>query len=152
MTQKNHIKDVPLRQGDGIPCPTRGREEPILEADHILIVDDDRDIGEMLRDYLEERGYRVALAHDAAAARSFLDDRQFDLLVADHRLAGETSEDLAVYATSRGISCLLMSGNSELRTVRQLTLPFMAKPFRLKEFEQRVEDVLVSSRRAAQSA
>ena len=51
------------------------------DAPHLLVVDDDRRIRDLLSRYLAREGYRVTTAGNAAEARAKLDGLSFDLLV-----------------------------------------------------------------------
>ena len=58
------------------------------ETPHILVVDDDRRIRELLKKYLSENGYRVSTAESAAEARARMAGIAFDLLVLDVMMPG----------------------------------------------------------------
>jgi len=60
-------------------------------VDHILIVDDDREIRELVGNYLKKNGLRVSLAADGRQMRAFLEGNTVDLIV-HHRLPIETAE------------------------------------------------------------
>ncbi|MDR1855045.1 MAG: response regulator [Azoarcus sp.] len=57
--------------------------------DHILIVDDDRDIRTLLADYLEKQGLRCTTAADGREMRAALDAHRIDLIVLDIMMPGE---------------------------------------------------------------
>ena len=57
--------------------------------DHILVVDDDRDIRELIVDYLEKSGYRASGAANGKAMWSVLKNHQIDLIVLDIMMPGE---------------------------------------------------------------
>jgi two-component system phosphate regulon response regulator OmpR len=59
------------------------------EQPHILVVDDDRRLRELLTRYLTEQGFRVSSGEDAADARVKLGSLTFDLLVVDIMMPGE---------------------------------------------------------------
>src|SRR5260221_8924279 len=61
---------------------------------HLLVVDDDARIRELLRRYLAGSGFRVTIAGDAAEARSKLASMEFDLVVLDVMMPGENGFDL----------------------------------------------------------
>src|SRR5258708_13002816 len=61
---------------------------------HLLIVDDDVRLRELLRRYLSDNGFRVTAAADAAEARARLASFAFDLMVLDVMMPGETGLDL----------------------------------------------------------
>src|SRR5215831_14428564 len=64
------------------------------EPSHILVVDDDKRLRELLRKYLTEQGFRVTVAADAADARRKLDGIAFDLIVMDIMMPGESGLEL----------------------------------------------------------
>jgi len=68
------------------------------DAQHILVVDDDQRIRDLIARFLNENGYRVTVAEDTAAARVKLGGFSFDLIILDVMMPGETgfafAEDL----------------------------------------------------------
>jgi len=56
---------------------------------HLLVVDDDDRIRDLLKQYLSRHGFRVTVAPGGAAARSLLDTLDFDLAVFDVMMPGE---------------------------------------------------------------
>ena len=58
-------------------------------ADHILIVDDDRDIRQLLADYLEKQGLRCTTAADGREMKAALDEHRIDLIVLDVMMPGD---------------------------------------------------------------
>src|ERR1700761_5849973 len=61
---------------------------------HVLVVDDDKRLRELLGRYLADQGFRVTTAINAAEARSKLSSVTFDLLVLDIMMPGETGLQL----------------------------------------------------------
>ncbi len=57
---------------------------------HLLVVDDDERLRELLRRYLSESGFRVTTAADAGEARANLASFAFDLVVLDVMMPGES--------------------------------------------------------------
>ena len=68
---------------------------PPDDAPHLLVVDDDRRIRDLLSRFLASEGYRVTTAETATDARAKLKGLSFDLLVLDVMMPGETGFDLA---------------------------------------------------------
>ena len=64
------------------------------DSPHILVVDDDRRLRELLQKFLTDNGFRVTTAGDAAQARDKLASIQFDLLVLDLMMPGESGMSL----------------------------------------------------------
>ena len=65
------------------------------DASHVLVVDDDHRIRELLVNYLHHNGYRVSAAGDAASARSAMRGLSFDVLILDVMLPDGSGLDLA---------------------------------------------------------
>ena len=63
--------------------------EQMDEQAHILVIDDDDRLRELLRRFLSESGFRVSDAANAAQARHLLDSLAFDLLVIDVMMPGQ---------------------------------------------------------------
>ena len=57
--------------------------------DHILVVDDDRDIRELIVDYLVKSGYRASGAANGKEMRAVLDKQHIDLVVLDIMMPGD---------------------------------------------------------------
>ncbi|MDP6692048.1 MAG: response regulator [Alphaproteobacteria bacterium] len=120
-------------------------------ARHILVVDDDDRLRDLLRRYLGEYGFRVSTASSAAEARAALSGLDFDLLVLDLMMPGETglelTEDLrrgnnAVKALP--ILLLTAMGEAEDR-IAGLEVgadDYLAKPFEPRELVLRIEAIL----------
>ena len=64
------------------------------DAPHLLVVDDDTRIRNLLKQYLTENGFRVTVAGNAAEARRKLEGLDFDLLVLDVMMPGENGVEL----------------------------------------------------------
>ena len=64
-------------------------------AYHILIVDDDQRIRDLMGKFLLENGFRVSTAKDAQNARSKMEGLKFDLMILDVMMPGETGLELA---------------------------------------------------------
>jgi two-component system phosphate regulon response regulator OmpR len=64
------------------------------DAPHLLVVDDDRRIRDLLSRFLSSEGYRVTTAETAMDARAKLNGLSFDLLILDVMMPGESGFDL----------------------------------------------------------
>ena len=93
---------------------------------HILVVDDDDRLRDLLTRYLGENGFVVSAARNAAEARSSLAGMQFDLLVLDVLMPGEKGVDLARSLRGEGtkVPILLLTALSS-----PVSLSFGSKPF-----------------------
>ena len=62
---------------------------------HILVVDDQKEICDVVQEYLSGEGYRVSTAHDGAGMRRVMAQAQVDLVILDLMLPGEDGLTLA---------------------------------------------------------
>ena len=88
------------------------------ERPHILVIDDDNRLRELLRKYLAENGFRVTTASDAVDARAKIASLTFDLLVLDVMMPGESGLALTESLRERSAVPILMltaMGESEDR-------------------------------------
>src|SRR6476660_2841948 len=76
-------------------APVPSPNPPADDAPHLLVVDDDRRIRDLLSRFLSSEGYRVTTADTATDARAKLSGLSFDLLILDVMMPGESGFDLA---------------------------------------------------------
>lgn len=115
---------------------------------HVLIVDDESLIADVLRSYLESRGHHAVAVNDGAQATDAWASGDFDLLIADVRLPKVSGVDLLrkMRATGDWRPCLLISGHVDhsLLTTEPTLLPaaLLAKPFSFDEFDRAVDGLI----------
>ena len=123
------------------------------KIDHVLIVDDDRAIRELIADYLEKNGMRVSLAANGREMRNALDDGAPDLIVLDLMLPGEDGLTLCRDLRAgkfRTVPVLMLTARGE-ETDRIIGLEmgaddYLAKPFAVRELLARIRSVLRRAR------
>lgn len=123
------------------------------KIDHVLIVDDDRAIRELIADYLEKNGMRVSLAANGREMRNVLDDGAPDLIVLDLMLPGEDGLTLCRDLRAgkfRTVPVLMLTARGE-ETDRIIGLEmgaddYLAKPFAVRELLARIRSVLRRAR------
>ncbi|RUU73463.1 response regulator, partial [Mesorhizobium sp. M7A.T.Ca.TU.009.01.3.1] len=87
---------------------------PDDDAPHLLVVDDDTRIRNLLKQYLTENGFRVTVAGNAGEARRKLAGLDFDLLVLDVMMPGETGVDLTKsLRAEKNVPILMLTALSE---------------------------------------
>ncbi len=124
---------------------------PEDDATHVLVVDDDRRLRDLLSSYLMKHGHRVTTAANAAEARAFLDGLAFDIIVLDVMMPGEDGFAFAEDLRRRSQVPILMltaRGEPEDR-VRGLEIgvdDYLAKPFDPRELLLRIGSVLRRTR------
>jgi two-component system phosphate regulon response regulator OmpR len=121
---------------------------PVTDAaPHILVVDDDRRLRELLKKFLVDNRYRVTTAGDAAEARRKLEGLQFDLIVLDVMMPGEDGFELteALRRTS-DVPILLLTamGEAEHRIagLERGADDYLPKPFEPRELLLRIGTIL----------
>ncbi|MDA4847312.1 response regulator [Hoeflea poritis] len=116
-------------------------------AAHLLVVDDDTRIRDLLNRYLSDKGFRVTTAADAAEARRKLNGLEFDLLVVDVMMPGETGVALTKWLRElRDVPILMLTAlaeiNSRLEGLEAGADDYLAKPFDPRELVLRINNIL----------
>ena len=114
---------------------------------HLLVVDDDREIRRLLEEYLTQAGYRVTAVGDGKAMRRALDASRIDLVVLDLMLPGEDGLSLCRDLRSRANTPVLMltARGAEVDRIVGLEMgadDYLAKPFSPRELLARIRSIL----------
>ena len=114
---------------------------------HILVVDDDERLRRLLSRYLTENGYMVSTAADALEARSQLDSMEFDLIVLDVMMPGESGIELTRgLREGNDVPILLLTAMSDtadrISGLDAGADDYMGKPFEPRELLLRIGSVL----------
>jgi DNA-binding response OmpR family regulator len=117
------------------------------ERQKILVVDDETKITEVLKSFLESRGYSVFEAGDAGRAFDIFEREKIDLILLDLMLPGMTGEEFcaAIRGKSRVPIIMLTAKVGEDDLLNGLSIgadDYVTKPFSLKTLLARVEAVL----------
>src|SRR6266852_5312177 len=93
-------------------------KEASREMPHILVVDDEKSIGELLEITFRKEGHRVEVVHSVEAAERKLESQIFDIIISDVRMPGESGVDLLKFAKeiAPGSFFLLMTALPALDT------------------------------------
>ena len=122
--------------------------EPLLDnAPHILVVDDDQRIRDLLARYLFEHGFRVSTAVDAATARATMRGLEFDVVILDVTMPGESGLELArdLKSISNIPICMLTARAEPEERIEGLEIgvdDYVAKPFEPRELVLRLQNIL----------
>jgi two-component system, OmpR family, response regulator len=114
---------------------------------HILVVDDHREIRDLLAKYLAKRGFRVSAAESAARARRLLEASGADLVVLDIMMPGEDGLSLCRYLRANTHLPVIMLTAMAEDTDRVIGLEmgaddYVVKPFNPRELVARIKAVL----------
>ena len=119
-----------------------------LNLPHILIVDDDKRILELINDYLNKNNFRVSTADNAINAREKIQNIEFDLIILDIMMPGESGLTLTDSLKKNNFKTpiLLLSalGNPEDR-IKGLEIganDYLTKPFEPKELLLRMKNLI----------
>jgi two-component system phosphate regulon response regulator OmpR len=124
------------------------------DAPHLLVVDDDRRIRDLLSRFLLSEGYRVTTADTAAEARAKLEGLRFDLMILDVMMPGETGFEFArSLRSSSNVPILMLTARDEAESrIAGLEIgadDYVGKPFEPRELSLRIANILKRTRRPA---
>ncbi|MBD8070177.1 response regulator transcription factor [Bacillus sp. PS06] len=123
---------------------------------HLLVVDDDEAILQLVSIYLEQAGYHVERASNAEAALALLQKQQFDLLIIDVMMPGMDGFQLAkIVSKQYEIPMIMLTAKGQIedkqKGFEQGIDDYMVKPFETKELLFRVNAILRRYRKSIQS-
>jgi len=128
--------------------PDTTRREPLLDnAPHILVIDDDQRLRDLISRYLYQNGFRVTTAEHAQAARAALRGLTFDLIILDVMMPGESglelARDLKRIAT---VPICMLTARAEpeqrLEGLESGVDDYVTKPFEPRELLLRIQNIL----------
>jgi two-component system phosphate regulon response regulator OmpR len=120
---------------------------PHDDAPHLLVVDDDTRIRNLLKQYLTENGFRVTVAGNADDARRKLVGLDFDLLILDVMMPGESGVELTrALRGEKEVPILMLTALSEtdsrITGLEAGADDYLAKPFDPRELILRINNIL----------
>mgnify|MGYP001214729402 CR=1 FL=1 len=123
---------------------------------HLLVVDDDETILQLVSIYLEQAGYNVKKASNAEAALAFLQKQQFDLIIIDVMMPGMDGYSLEnIVNKAYGIPIIMLTAKGQIedkqKGFEQGIDDYIVKPFETKELLFRVNAVLRRYQKSIQS-
>ena len=114
---------------------------------HILIVDDDDRIRNLLKDYLSENSYIVSSAENAEEAKEKLEYFKFDIIILDVMMPGQNGYDLTKEIKKQmKVPIILLTAKGEVENrIKGLELgadDYIGKPFEPKELLLRINNII----------
>lgn len=121
-----------------------------MSKKRILVIDDDTRLRNLLGKFLQESNFEVQLAGDAAQARELLRDQDFDLLIVDVMMRGETGFEFTRHFRQKNdtpIIILTARGDVDDRIegLQSGAQDYLSKPFEPKELLLRIQNIIRSS-------
>lgn len=118
---------------------------------HVLVIDDDERIRTLIQRYLGQNGFRVTTARDAADARAKMNGLDFDLLVLDVMMPGETGTEFArSLRNGSEVPILMLTARTEIRDrlegLESGADDYLTKPFEPRELVLRIRSILKRAR------
>ena len=113
---------------------------------HILVIDDDKKLGSLLKSYLSEKGYLVDVVENTNLAKQMITSIIFDLLILDVMLPNESGLTFATKLKKQNIPILMLSAmgdvNDRIKGLKTGVDEYLAKPFEPEELLLRIENVI----------
>ena len=114
---------------------------------HILIVDDDNRIRDLLKDYLSENNYIISTAENANQAKERLKYFKFDIIILDVMMPGQNGYELTKEIKEQmKIPIILLTAKGEIENrIKGLELgadDYLGKPFEPKELLLRIKNTI----------
>ena len=114
---------------------------------HILIVDDDNRIRDLLKEYLKENDYIVSTSEDAENAKKKIAQFKFDMIVLDVMMPGQNGYDLTKEIKKNlKVPIILLTAKGEVENrIKGLELgadDYISKPFEPKELLLRIKNII----------
>ena len=118
---------------------------------HILVIDDDQKLRSLLKQFLENNGFRVSDAEDTTQAKKIMESLIFDLLVIDIMMPGQSGLDfLKETRQTNLIPALMLTAMSDpedrLDGLEFGADDYMTKPFEPRELLLRIQNILKNTR------
>ena len=122
---------------------------------HILVIDDDKKLGSLLKNFLNEKGYLVDVVESTLSAKSIMLNIVFDLLILDVMLPKESGLTFATsIKKSNNTPILMLSAMSNpsdrIKGLKTGVDEYLSKPFEPEELLLRIENVIKRNNQSIQ--
>ena len=122
-----------------------------INKTHILVVDDDDRIRNLIKEYLKDNRFIVSTAHDAISAKQRISYFKFDLIVLDVMMPGQNGFDLTTEIKKDiNIPIILLTARGDVEDrIKGLELgadDYLGKPFEPKELLLRIKNIISKSK------
>src|SRR3989338_990665 len=124
----------------------------------VLVVDDNRDLGELTSEILEERGFKVNIAYNGESALARIKQEPYDLMILDYKLPGMSGltvleRTLRIRPNLKTIMISAFGDDSTRTRAKELgAYAFLDKPFNIDRLKKIVKKALTEQRRCVNEA
>jgi two-component system response regulator PilR (NtrC family) len=108
----------------------------------LLVVDDDRDVLEVLEMMLRELGHDVTGAANAERARRRIGRTRYELALIDWKIGADDGLDLAYWLLGRGVRVLMVRASLDRSQLEAAGISWLPKPFVMATLEEAVDRAL----------
>ena len=125
-------------------------QETVEQKGHILIIEDEQEVNELLNDFLNIHGYKTTVVNNGAEAWGYIKNEPPDLIITDLLLPGEHGLDLINQINNEFfIPIIIISGIYKSKEVQKsmdcgCVTAFFEKPLGLKKVLRKIEAILES--------
>jgi two-component system OmpR family response regulator len=118
----------------------------MIQSKHILVVDDNSDVRDVIVTMLEDRHFRVSAVASGSLMRDFLQNADpVDCVVLDALMPGETHVSLVLYLKRLSLSVVVVSGSFEaIERATEYNFQLLRKPFRAQQLYDAIDKALAS--------
>lgn len=118
-----------------------------MNKKHILVIDDDTRLRNLLGKFLEENNFQVSLAQDTANARQLMTQHVFDLMIVDVMMPNENGIDFTASIRENSKTPIIMltargEFDDRIRGLEAGADDYLPKPFEPKELLLRINNIL----------
>jgi two-component system OmpR family response regulator len=116
----------------------------MTDRPHVLVVDDQAEICDLIREVLEEAGYRVSTAVNGRTAQKLMQGEAFQVAIIDVLLPhGVSGRKIAEEARAAAIPTIMITGSLTMRDeLEGSPFPVLMKPFRMSELTGLIRQLL----------
>ena len=116
-------------------------------SNSILIIDDDKRLRELLKEYLTEKGYKIYLSDDFNSSKEVLEYFTFDLVIIDRMMpSGDGINIISIVKEKYNIPIILLTAMSEVENkiegLKHGADDYVSKPFEPEELFLRIKNLL----------
>lgn len=133
-----------------VRAPERTQQSASYGAAHILVVDDEQEVLELIARSLQREGYQVDAVSDGQTALSRISETSYDLILCDVRMSGLSGQDIYRMIADQDIDLLrriiFITGDTMSPATRRFLegtdAPYLDKPFELADLLKKVQTVI----------